>query len=132
MYLAKSGKAFSFIFLSISVALVACGGSVELEGDAGRSSDAATADAATIDARPGNPPGTACKAARTATCDFCGNVTCPDGASIFSDCKCHEVTPESTAGAVVAPVGQACNDQCCNIVCPAGEFLDFACACYAP
>jgi hypothetical protein len=127
MYLAKSGKTFSFIFSGISVALVACGGSVELEGDAGRPTDAATTDA-----QAGNPPGTACKAARTATCDFCGNVTCPDSASIFSDCKCHEVTPENTAGAVVAPVTQACNDQCCNIVCPAGEFLDFACACYAP
>jgi|GEM_PF-6072735 len=128
MYLAKNGSSFFSVFLSLCLALVACGGTVELEGgDAGRPSDAATSDA-----RVGNPPGTACKATRTATCDLCGNLTCPDGASIFSDCRCHELTPDNTAGPVVAPVEQACNAQCCTIVCPAGQFLDFACSCYAP
>jgi hypothetical protein len=59
-------------------------------------------------------------------CDYCGNLTCPEGSSIDSSCRC---VPAS--GPPVAPVSQTC-DFCCGKKCAAGEFLDYECNCYRP
>lgn len=57
-------------------------------------------------------------------CDYCGNVTCPPGASLDSACKCLQENRF-----VVRPESQTC-DFCCGKQCKAGQFLDFQCECY--
>jgi len=57
-------------------------------------------------------------------CDFCGNVTCPSGASLDSACRC--LADDYT---YVTPISQTC-DFCCGKTCEPGQFLDFECSCY--
>jgi hypothetical protein len=118
--------------LGMSVALAACGGKVLVQQSEDPEADTRAPTESWEDVPCGSSAGMQDAGSGSGWecdipsngCDFCGNVTCPSGASLDSACRCLV-----DGHGYVTPISQTC-DFCCGKTCKPGQFLDFECCCY--